>query len=101
MVPTFQADQTEERYILLFTLFILFILISVTVLGITLSVEDLLVGVVAGAAGRFPGGKARLPETGEKFYIKVGEKEGVRGVYLSFLIVLLMMIGPNFRFDRS
>ena len=101
MVPTVHADLTEERYILLFTLFILFILLSVTVLGITLSVEDLLVGVVAGAAGRFPGGKARLPETREKFYIIFGETEVVMGVYLSCLIVLVIMIGPNFRFDRS
>ena len=60
-------------------------------------VKDLLVGVVAGAVGRFPGSKERLPATRRKFYTIVGETEADMGVYLSCLIV--MMIGTNCRFD--
>ena len=88
VVPTLQADQTEERYVLLFTLFFLFFLLSITVLGITLCVEDLLVGVVAGAVRRFPARKERLPATRKKFHTIVRETEADMGVYLSCLIVL-------------
>ena len=53
-------------------------------LGITVCVKDLLVGVVTGAVGRFPGSKARLPAT--RIYNIVGETEAARAGCISQLL---------------